>query len=305
MRSFSRFSALGRRVSPLISGVSATRSLQTLQVSSFSSPSQSDLIPTSKLKKRSIDAEPAVLIACGSFSPLTLLHLRLFEDARNYLSLERRSLDVLGGYLSPVHDAYGKKSLVPVQHRLDMCRKGTADSDWIEVSSWEASQSGWSTTRLVLEAHHEVLNQNRKKEERIRTLLLCGADLLHSFLTPNLWSDEDIEKILREHGLACLQREGTDLATVISASPILSQYKSNIHLIPQPIVNNVSSTIVRDFLKRGLSIKYLVPDGVAEIIYRCKLYGALTRSQAMGLTRAQASTSTSQQPVSEDEAKKL
>ena len=67
-----------------------------------------------------------VLAACGCFSPITNLHLRLFgncfvidawyicystceiELARDFLQ-RTRNIAVVGGILSPTHDAYGKK----------------------------------------------------------------------------------------------------------------------------------------------------------------------------------------------------
>jgi hypothetical protein len=36
--------------------------------------------------------------------------------------------DVLGGYLSPVNDAYWKRALAPGRQRLRMCQLATADS---------------------------------------------------------------------------------------------------------------------------------------------------------------------------------
>jgi nicotinamide mononucleotide adenylyltransferase len=48
-----------------------------------------------------------LLLACGSFNPPTLLHLRMFEVARD--TLRKQGLQVVGGVISPVHDGYGKE----------------------------------------------------------------------------------------------------------------------------------------------------------------------------------------------------
>lgn len=45
-----------------------------------------------------------------------------------------------------------------------------------------------------------------------------------------------------------------------------------MRIIPQLIPNEVSSTRVRLSLKRGMSIRYLVPDQVVDYIYEHKLY---------------------------------
>jgi nicotinamide mononucleotide adenylyltransferase len=75
-------------------------------------------LPFSKLSLGSIehDSSPGttskekvyvVLVATGSFNPPTYMHLRMFELARDALNAEGYS--VIGGYMSPVNDAYKKR----------------------------------------------------------------------------------------------------------------------------------------------------------------------------------------------------
>lgn len=87
-------------------------------------------------------------------------------------------------------------------------------SKWIKLSDWESKvQNGWSRTRVVLQYHQNYINSllndiNGNADtllphwlpEKIRTgtydqvqiKLLCGADLLKSFLVPGLWSPDDV-----------------------------------------------------------------------------------------------------------------
>lgn len=96
-----------------------------------------------------------ILIACGSFSPPTSMHLRMFgestrlhnskrgaitfyqsnqiEIARNHL-MERGAFKVIGGIMSPVHDAQRKQGLVAGTHRLAMLKLAVRSSNWIQVS---------------------------------------------------------------------------------------------------------------------------------------------------------------------------
>ena len=60
--------------------------------------------------------QPIVLVACGSFSPVTYLHLRMFEMARDYIR-HNTDFEVMGGYLSPVSDMYKKPGLLSASHR--------------------------------------------------------------------------------------------------------------------------------------------------------------------------------------------
>lgn len=48
--------------------------------------------------------------------------------------------------------------------------------------------------------------------------------------------------------------------------------KKNITIVPSYITNNVSSTKIRTFLKRGYSVRYCIPDKVIDYIKEHKLY---------------------------------
>lgn len=59
---------------------------------------------------------PIVLVACGSFSPVTYLHLRMFEMAKDYVR-QNTDFEIVGAYLSPVSDQYKKPGLLSARHR--------------------------------------------------------------------------------------------------------------------------------------------------------------------------------------------
>ena len=74
--------------------------------------------PHNRLKKVMDDESktPLCLVACGSFSPITYLHLRMFEMAADYAKF-KTNFEIVGGYLSPVSDAYKKAGLASAEHR--------------------------------------------------------------------------------------------------------------------------------------------------------------------------------------------
>lgn len=81
--------------------------------------------PDARLKKKMDDPSktPLLLVGCGSFSPITLLHLRMFAMAGDYVR-NNTEFEVVGGYLSPVSDAYKKQGLAPAEHRYSLSRFG-------------------------------------------------------------------------------------------------------------------------------------------------------------------------------------
>jgi nicotinamide mononucleotide adenylyltransferase len=75
-------------------------------------------LPELRLKRKMNDPEktPLLLVACGSFSPITYLHLRMFEMAADHVRFSS-DYELIGGYLSPVSDAYRKAGLASAEHR--------------------------------------------------------------------------------------------------------------------------------------------------------------------------------------------
>ncbi|EDO48825.1 predicted protein [Nematostella vectensis] len=210
-----------------------------------------------------------VLLSCGCFNPVTHMHLRLFELARD--TLHRTGFfTVVEGIFSPAHDAYKKKDLVASQHRLAMCNLAVKTSSWLRVDDWESKQDGWSTTKTVL---NYMTEQARKKHDNSCTVkLLCGADLLESFAVPGLWLDSDIESIVKEHGIVVITRHGSNPEEFIYNSDVLTKHKNNIHIVTEWIPNEISATKIRCALRRRESIKYLVPDSIIDYIHNNKLY---------------------------------
>lgn len=147
--------------------------------------------PTTRLKTRQAhpDREPLILVACGSFSPITNLHLRMFETAADYCRFNT-SFEIMGGYLSPVGDAYKKAGLVAARHRLRMCEVATEeDSDWLMVDPWEAMREEYTPTAKVLDHFAREVNEVMGGVEGtdgvkrpVRIALLAGADLIQTMV---------------------------------------------------------------------------------------------------------------------------
>lgn len=77
-----------------------------------------------------------------------------------------------------------------------------------------------------------------------------------------VWSKEDLNHILGQYGVFIVERTGTDIDDALAA---LIQWRQNIWVIQQLIQNDVSSTKIRLFLKREMSVRYLVPAPVITV----------------------------------------
>ena len=198
----------------------------------------------------------------------------MFETARDYFQIEQKS-DVVGAFLSPVHQNYEKRkpTLIAANHRVKMCQEAVSDSDWINIDDWEVSQNEYSRTLFVLKHFEsELQNQFGEDGKRVRVILLCGADLLESFVKPGVWIPEQVGYILENFGVCCIERGGVSITNLIFEHDVLYRNKKNIHVIPEWIINDVSSTKVRQLVRRGYSIKYYVMDSVEKYIREHDLY---------------------------------
>ena len=152
-------------------------------------------------------------------------------------------------------------------------------SSWLMVDPWEAFQS-YQRTAVVLDHFEHEINirlggiatadgaaPSAKKHARI--MLLAGSDLIATMSEPGVWSEPDLDHILGRYGVLIVERAGADTDQAIDA---LARWRHNIHLIHQLIQNDVSSTKVRLFLRRGLSVRYLIPMPVVDYIEENGLY---------------------------------
>jgi len=243
-------------------------------------------VPIHKLSKSSDPSKQrVVLLACGSFSPVTNFHLYMMEMTRDHLTLHHPEIDVIGGIISPVHDTYGKSSLkgVGAERRVRMLELATDPSDWVAVSPWEAMEaSRWTPTREVMEHIRDALREASKLVEGeagsagspIQVKLLIGADVFDTMSDPRIWKPSDVETILGDFGVIVTQRAGNNIKATFEKAPALKKYESNVLVSPMVVENNISSSVVRSLLAQGRSVKHLIPDNVAEYIRTQNLYNA-------------------------------
>lgn len=109
--------------------------------------------------------------------------------------------------------------------------------------------------------------------------VLCGTDILESFQVPGLWKSEDIKEIVASYGMVCITRLGNSAQKFVYESDVLWRHKENIHLVEEWITNDISATKIRRALRRGQSVRYLVPDVVRAYIEKHNLYTAESEDQ--------------------------
>lgn len=189
--------------------------------------------------------------------------LSLIELVKNYFQEHGRH--VVKGVISPANDHYWKKGLISSAHRVAMCKEAVKTSDWIVVDDWESQQKEYVRTYNVL-AHERSLYG-----DKYDIYFICADDLLPNMADPKCWDQALLEKIVNEFGMVIMKRVFSECADKVQAHPVLSKHTNHIFIIDSFQAQH-SSTEIRSLVKRGLSIKYMVPDAVIDYITAHKLY---------------------------------
>lgn len=79
---------------------------------------------------------------------------------------------------------------------------------------------------------------------------------------------------MSRYGMVCITRCGSDPEKFINQSNLLYKHRKNIHVVREWVINEISSTHVRRSLRRGQSVRYLLPDPVVNYILENNLYAA-------------------------------
>ena len=189
--------------------------------------------PRSRVRKvmRDSSKTPLFLVGFGAFSPITFLHLRIFEQTADYV--KDRDFELIGGTISPVNDGYNKAGMASGQHRLAMCSLAAEQtSDWLMVDDYEIRQLDYTPTALVLNhVDHEIntvmggveTSTGAKKEVHIG--MVCGADLLDSMRHPGVWAEDDLRHIFDNFSVFCVERMGTGKRSYFSSRMRLDDWR--------------------------------------------------------------------------------
>ncbi|CBZ25494.1 conserved hypothetical protein [Leishmania mexicana MHOM/GT/2001/U1103] len=186
--------------------------------------------------------QPVVLAICGSFNPIHNAHLKLYDAAKQSIDGADGHV-VLGGFLSPVGDAYRKPGLHSAADRVQIMRKALCHHPDLNVDTWECQQPVYTRTFFVLQALEEHVNAWYAQSEpaemewlasrdlRVRVVFVCGADLFSSFWIPGCWPLRLLRRLLDSFRVVVVHRDGArggvrgadDFAHVCQTAPLLSE----------------------------------------------------------------------------------
>lgn len=113
----------------------------------------------------------------------------------------------------------------------------------------------------------EVLKEIQKQFKNKKIWFLIGSDNLKELYT---W--ENAEELISKYKVLVMEREKDRIIDIIQKDELLSCHKENILKLNCKIGIHISSTYVREQLKKKKKIRYLLPYEVYEYIEKNHLY---------------------------------
>ena len=174
----------------------------------------------------------------GSFNPVHNGHLIIVNHLLNNTGLEQVWLIV-----SPQNPLKKSSSLLNEYHRLHLVKSAIDGEKNIKASSIEFKLPKPSYTI-------DTLTHLKEKYPNHEFAIIMGSD---SFNNIQKWKNYQV--LLKEYIIYIYIRPGFEIIN----------HKKNIIILNAPLIE-ISSTRIRELIKTGKSIRYLVPDIVKEEI---------------------------------------
>jgi nicotinate-nucleotide adenylyltransferase len=181
----------------------------------------------------------------GSFNPIHTGHLIISTYVTNFLT------DKVWFVVSPQNPLKNNYELLGIKERLCLIKSAIKNNKHLEASDIEL--------KLPLPSYTiDTLTYLKNTQPKHDYFLVMGSD---NFLNISKWKSSDL--LLKDYKFLIYQRPGF----VIDCSKL----GNNITVIDAPLIN-ISSTEIRQLIKSGKSIRYIVPEGVQKLIKKNKFY---------------------------------
>ncbi len=181
----------------------------------------------------------------GAFNPIHHGHLVIAQRAVEHLALDK--LLLIPTAVSPRKE---KRSIASPEERLSMVRIAVRGNPILQANAMEIKRGGTSYT---------IDTVRSLDKPNVKLFLLLGADSAEGF--PKWKSPHEIA----QRCTIAIAGRPTTLGVQ------MPKYVGRMRRIPGPLLE-ISSTEIRKRVSQGLSIQYLVPEGVNRFIRKIGLY---------------------------------
>lgn len=200
-------------------------------------------------------ADKKVGILGGTFNPIHLGHLILAERAYDEYKLDEILFIPTG--ISHFKDP---NIVIDKKKRITMTGGAIDDNPHFALSTIETDRPGNSYT-------YETLEELKKVNPTTKYYLIVGADSLFQI---EEWKNPDI--IMKDAVILVAVRKGQSLEELQQkADELMKKYSADIRVLTCPYID-ISSTEIRERIKSGKSVRYLVHEDTMNYINKFNLY---------------------------------
>ncbi len=194
----------------------------------------------------------------GTFDPIHQGHMIIAEQVAQALGFAR-VIFVPGGV--PPHKTPSSVKAGP-EDRFDMVEAAIQSNDKFYVDRVEVDAG-----RAMHSVETVPLIKERRGDPGDEWFFVSGADEVSNLLS---WKEPD--RLLEEAAMVAATRPGYDISNLGHLEEALDNFD---RIVPVECTRvDISATGIRRALAKGESVRYLVPEGVYEIIHDRGLYGA-------------------------------
>jgi nicotinate-nucleotide adenylyltransferase len=221
-----------------------------------------------KIEKGSKAMEKRIGLFGGTFNPIHLGHLRGVEEIREAFHLEE--VIFIPSHIPP-HKVTEK--VIEAKHRLEMVRLATSNNPYFSASDIELSRSGKSftidTLRFLWERFPDppffILGRDAFVEIETWKEFQNLFSFCHVIVMARPGSKKNASPPILPDALTPHFRYDPEEETWIHLSGHRLYFKEILFL-------DISSTMVRQLIENGESVRYLIPDEVEAYIRKLGLY---------------------------------
>jgi nicotinate-nucleotide adenylyltransferase len=192
----------------------------------------------------------------GTFDPVHIGHLILGEKAYEQFSLDKVLFMPAG---NPPHKQH-REGRATDEQRMEMVQMAIASNPHFAISDEEMNEDGYSYTYLTLE-------RLKRQNPACEYYFIIGADSLMDF---DQWREP--ERICHAAKLLVAGRNhlGTQQLTN-RMNQLTQQFDGEFYLLDIPNID-ISSNMLRQWISRGETSRYYLPEPVYEYIQKNNIY---------------------------------
>lgn len=191
----------------------------------------------------------------GTFDPIHIGHLYIAYQALYKLNLDKIIFVPSG---NPPHKR--ERVITDSELRYQMIREAIKDEEKFELSHYEIEKRGLSYT-------HETIAHFKNSEKNTEWYFITGVDCLMEIET---W--KNVKNILSNCKFIVFNRPGYEICDILKWKDFVqNKYEENIEFLNIPLLD-ISSTRIKNMIKKGQEVYYLLPKGVDAYIRHKGLY---------------------------------